>query len=244
MGAAGDDGERDILVAESAADNDLAQRLALARASTVDAMERLLRTAQDGEVSQQAPSGTGYLLFRCAGVECAVPLSVLREVLPAVPQAIYLPFSPEWMLGIFPLRNEMVGLVDPLPVLSRRGMSYERPDPRDFAHQSDDGISSTLARDAAGILPGHVSTTAIVVGSGERCLAWVVEAVGDIALVQDGELHSLAEHTPHDLPIAPRYILGYYASRETRAHAVILDAEALLTDLLEALADGNGGRYA
>lgn len=244
MGAASDD--RDATIAESAANEDLAHRLATARASTVDAMERLLMAAQTGESLQQLPSGTGYLLVRCMGVQCALPLSALREVLPAVPHAIHLPFSPEWMLGIFPLRNEMVGLVDPALLLKRRDMAHEGPATTDFApqHEAPSSLSLSAAHHSAGMWPDTRSATAVVVGNGERCLAWIVEAVGDIALAHEGELRSLAGHISHDLPVAHRYIASIYVPRETSAQIVVLDAEALLTDLLQALEDGNEGRHA
>lgn len=245
MGAASDD--RDVTIAKSAENEDLAQRLAAARAGTVDAMERLLAAAQTGEPSPQMPSGTGHLLVRCMGIECALPLSALREVLPIVPQAIYLPFSPEWMLGIFPLRNEMVGLVDPAPLLASRDVAHERLAAASFDLQRDTSPSPAPSggHHTAGILPGNGnrSAMAVVVGSGERCLSWVVEAVGDIALAQDGELHSLAGYALQDVPIARRYISRVYVPRETGAQIVVLDAEAVLTDLLKALEDGKEGRH-
>lgn len=224
--------------AERRAPADLAQLMAAARASTVDAMERLLETAQTGELSHQLPAGTGYLRFVCAGRECAVPLLALREVLPAVPQTVYLPFSPDWMLGIFPLRNEMLGLVDPVPFLTRHDASpafSEASAPHRVPENAPPG------RSGDGVANRRASATALVVGSEDRCLAWAVESVGDIALVQDGELHYIGEQTTRILPFARRYVTGVYTPRESNAQVLVLAAETLLTDLLDALEAGSEG---
>jgi chemotaxis signal transduction protein len=222
--------------AERRAPADLAQLMAAARASTVDAMERLLETAQTGELSHQLPAGTGYLRFVCAGRECAVPLLALREVLPAVPQTVYLPFSPDWMLGIFPLRNEMLGLVDPVPYLTRHDAApapSEAPAPQ----HAPESVPSGRSRD--GVANHRAPATALVVGSEDRCLAWAVESVGDIALVQDDELHRVGEQVPRIVPFARRYVAGMYTPRESNSLVVVLAAETLLTDLLDALEAGS-----
>ena len=220
---------------------DLARLMVAARANTVDAMERLLETAQSGEQPKPLPTGMGYLLFVCAGRECAVPLSVLREVLPAVPRAVYLPFSPEWMLGIFPLRNEMVGLVDPVPVLTHRESSASS-DVLEVATSPLALDSSSHGRSGA-FAPERAPATALIVGSEERCLAWAVESVGDIALVQDDELHEPDESLLRGVPFARRYVAGMYTPHSAPAHAVVLDAEALLADLLGALDAGGEGHH-
>lgn len=75
----------------------------------------LLPSALPAEGQERA--GTEHLLFVCAGVPCAAPLAELREALPTMPQTIPLPFSPPWLLGLFPLRTEIIGLVDPTPLL-------------------------------------------------------------------------------------------------------------------------------
>lgn len=158
------------------------------------------------------PAPVDYLLFACAGVACAVRLSALREVLPSCPPAVRLPESPEWLLGVFALRAELFGLVDPAPLLLP-------------------GAGATRALDPAG---------ALLVGTGERTLAWLVTEVGAIATARDDEVLSPGEPgeangagaTP---PIARPYLAGWLvASGSGRRHAVI-EAEALLNDLLRAL---------
>jgi len=223
--------------AERSAPTDLAQLMTAARASTVDAMERLLATAQTGEQSGQFPSGTGYLRFMCAGRQCAVPLSALREVLPAVPRTVYLPFSPGWLLGIFPLRNEMVGLVDPAAFLCRRDGSSD-PTQASESHPIADSLPSY---EAGGILPNRAPATALIVGNEGRSLAWAVESVGEIALVQHGELRDLSEHILSSLPFERRYVTHVYGPDESNTHILVLDAKKVLADQLDALEAGSEG---
>jgi chemotaxis signal transduction protein len=237
------DDKLDANATERPAHADLAQLMAAARANTAGAMERLLESAQTGELPAQLPTGTGYLLFVCAGRECAVPLSALREVLAAVPRAVYLPFTPVWMLGIFPLRNEMLGLVDPVPVLT-----YREPASTAAGTSASPVIpeGSPLRRSSDGV-PGRAPATALIVGSEDRCLAWAVDSVGDIALVQDGELCELGdldERIPRDLPFERRYVKGVYTPRATDSRILVLDAETLLTDQLDALEQGSEGHDA
>lgn len=235
MDSAGDN--KAATAAERAASADLAQLMAEARTNTMDAMERLLETGQAGELPEPLPAGMGYLLFVCAGRQCAVPLSALREVLPAVPRAVYLPFSPDWMLGIFPLRNEMVGLVDPVPLLTRRETASEGSE----ANASQTSPHTSLRRQSAVFTPGGAPATALIVGREDRCLAWAVESVGDIALVQDDELREPDERLLQSVPFTRRYVTGMYTPNGSQAHVVVLDAEALLADLFDALDAGGEG---
>ncbi|MGH2517727.1 MAG: chemotaxis protein CheW [Ktedonobacterales bacterium] len=222
-----------------AATTDLAQLMAAARASTVDAMERLLDSATTGELPTQLPAGTGYLLFVCAGRECAVPLSALREVLPAVPRTVYLPFSPEWMVGIFPLRNEMIGLVDPVPLLMRT----DTPTQASRESAPDLGsFGSPLLRSSDMVADGAPGT-ALVVGNEDRCLAWAVDSIGDIALVQDAELRDLDGNALRGLPFARRYVTQLYSPHDAPGDTFVLNAEALLADLLDALAEEDEGHH-
>jgi chemotaxis signal transduction protein len=129
--------------------------LASIRAGTRAALERLRRQTAE-EPPQPVPEGQEYLLFTCGGHSCAVALRDLREVLATVPRTVPLPFSPAWMLGIFPLRAELVGLVDPAPVLFG-GTRPPDPDPPGFS-------------------------AVLVAGEGEASLGLAVAAVGDVAV--------------------------------------------------------------
>jgi chemotaxis signal transduction protein len=59
----------------------------------------------------------GKLLFWIGETLYASPLQTLREALPLIPAFTLLPFSPPWLLGVFPLRTDLVTLIDPQPFL-------------------------------------------------------------------------------------------------------------------------------
>src|SRR5262249_13395582 len=66
----------------------------------------------------QLPPNVPHLRFRVASSSCLLPLDRLGGVLAERPRLIHLPYSPEWMLGVFPHRTGLVALVDPVPVLT------------------------------------------------------------------------------------------------------------------------------
>jgi chemotaxis signal transduction protein len=148
------------------------------RALTIAAMDRLVTRIAESAEPADSRVGTEYLLFSFGQVPCAAPLTALREVLPTLPIPVPLPFSPPWFLGVFPLRLDMIGLVDLAPRLLG---SYSPP-----AH-----------------LPS--TATAIVAGD-ETLLALAVDAVGDIALVQPQDLRD--DWGSQSPPIAVTYARG------------------------------------
>lgn len=177
--------------------------------------------ALDGMASADPAAATvaaepGFLLFRCGGVDCAVPLVALREVLPRCPAALPLPHSPEWLLGVFALRAELVGLADPAPLL--------------FSTTND---STPLPHGAA-----------LLAGVGERALAWAVESIGATAPLtwmdgDEGDGGASSASDPSDLPgstMAAPYAAGVIAPESGRRYTVI-DVEALLADMLRALVE-------
>lgn len=182
-------------------------------AAATEVADTFARSDAGATLSRVAlPAPVDYLLFACAGAACAVRLSALREVLPFRPAAVRLPESPDWLVGVFALRAELFGLVDPAPLLLP-------------------GAGATRGLDPAG---------ALLVGTGERTLAWLVTEVGAIATARDDELLPAggpgeADGAGGAPPIARPYLTGWLVVSGTgRRHAVI-DAEALLNDLLRAL---------
>jgi chemotaxis signal transduction protein len=182
----------------------------------------MVRTALD------LASGTEHLLFVCADIRCALPLMALREVLPSVPHVVPLPFSPDWMLGIFPLRSEMMGIADPAPLL--------------FGH-ADDAVRATHlsppaphGENGSPFRPGPPRTPVLVIGTEARALALAVGAVGDIARIQPAEVLSPATAlSSGPMPCAEAYVAGIYRPADGGSPHIILDAERLLEDLLDAL---------
>ena len=202
------------------------QRQTLASSATPEPLD--IPLGADPAVSSPAAAAAepGYLLFRCAGVDCAVPLVALREVLPRCPAALPLPHSPEWLLGVFALRAELVGLADPAPLLVGAASDY----------------SGSQAHGAA-----------LLAGDKERVLAWAVESIGATAPLtheageegDGGQPVASVARVPPDIVdeqgtldasgpvVVAAYSLGEIAASGKR-YAVI-DVGALLADMLHAL---------
>lgn len=204
----------------------LADLLAAARANSVDAMDHLLQNAHGGVTPNESRTGVEYLLFACADIPCAVPLKSLREVRPSLPQVVPLPFSPDWLIGIFPLRTQLLALVDPAPLLLGRPADH---------------VSSWLKPQRNSLYERRVTTplenplfptSALLVGEGEGVLAWAVTAVGDIVLIPDEQIIS-PDALP--MPMPDKYVTGIYAPSSGAQRYLILNVEVVLADLLAGL---------
>ncbi|HEY7983462.1 MAG TPA: chemotaxis protein CheW [Ktedonobacterales bacterium] len=177
------------------------------RPLSAPAMEELLQRIAHGEQPGGGRDGTQYLLFRCGQTPCAVALTDLREVLPVLPAAVAMPFSPPWLLGLFPLRAELLGLVDPAPLLlSPTGQAaYEASALAMALVAEDDGVALGLA----------------------------VAAVGAIALVPPEEVVPI---TPAAVSaVAPTYAQGIYVSPRGGTPYTVVDLRRLVADLLARL---------
>ncbi len=212
----------------------LAQLIAAARANTAEALEQLLQSAQSATGAPEPRAGTEYLLFACADVPCAVPLTALREVLVSVPQTVALPHSPDWLLGIFPRRSEILGLVDPAPMLLGRSGTAPSLAPN--------GLPATITSERVAAEAGGVAAErwALVIEISGRSLAWVVRGVGDIALVQDSELDEASDPAHQGaLQVREQYVTGVYRYPGSEDRFVILRTEQVLDDLLAALEESD-----
>lgn len=163
-----------------------------------------------------APVGDEHLLFWINDTPFVAPLNVLREALPVVPPHIALPFSPPWLWGIFPLRTELVALVDPWPTLTAGPL---------VAREAPSGPASLQS-------PHAEATKALIVGEGEQMLGLLVGRVGDICLLEPGDEREALAASP---PIAARYIAGAYAVAGVDGAVFALDVAALTDDIFEAL---------
>jgi chemotaxis signal transduction protein len=160
-----------------------------------------------------------FLTFSCDGIACAAPLGAIREALMSTPAIASLPDSPEWCLGVFQLRTEMLGVVDVRPLLFGRAILDEA------APAGDVPLSQT----------GH--EPALVVGVGVRSLALLVESICDILAVHQHEiLRDLVEH-PAFGAIAPRYRLGLLAPDGYATRFALVALDTLQADMLTALTD-------
>lgn len=219
----------------------LAQLLTVTRANTAEVMDRLLLQVQTGETTYEELAGTEYLLFTCGGVECGVPLAALREVLPALPQVVPLPASPEWVLGIFALRTEIIALVDPVPMLldsaeesmSSHQLSAHRPEPTLTSRPHEQLQSASY----------HIPRSVLIVGTGERCLAWTIALMGDIVRLEE---HEIARHT-REAPqgggrVRERYIAGDYIAPQDGRRYTLLQTALVVDDVLHVLEEEPDGR--
>lgn len=193
----------------TSAGRSISPALTTSRRLDTAALERLLSHIAEGTDATEGRTGSEYLLFTCRQTPCAVPLHQLREVLPTLPRTVTLPFSPPWLLGIFPLRTELLGLVDPAPAL--------------FSDLSAEGATPS-------------PTTALVVGEGDTLLALAVTSVGDIARVQPEEI--VPNSSPGGPPVAVSYARARYVPPGGGPAYAIVDLPRLLGDLLAALTEG------
>jgi chemotaxis signal transduction protein len=185
----------------------------------VDAAAQSARTEVAPPSTIPDERASEFLTFSCDGIACAAPLGAIREALVSTPAIASLPDAPEWCLGVFQLRSEMLGVVDVRPLLFGRAILDEA------APAGDMYLSQT----------GHEQ--AIVVGTGVRSLALLVESIGDILAVHQHEiLRDLVEH-PAFGAIAPRYRLGLLAPDGHATRFALVALETLLADMLSALTD-------
>jgi chemotaxis signal transduction protein len=164
--------------------------------------------------------GDEYLFCECRQLRCAVALRELREVLPVLPAAVPLPFSPPWLLGVCSVRTELVGLVDPAALLLPTGDAARAPyDPT--APAEPPALTATL-----------------IVGEDERLLGLAVAGLGAITAIAPDQIGTL--------PIgggpaagAP-FVRGWYTPAAGEASRAVLDLPALVAALLLALAEEAG----
>lgn len=116
--------------------------------------ERLARLNEGGGERIETP---GRLLFWIEGAPYSAALSALRGALPNLPEITSLPLSPAWLVGLFPLRTDLVTLID-------LGLAL-----RTSSEGSDSGAERlTVARHA------------LLIGEAGRLIAFLVDRIGDI----------------------------------------------------------------
>jgi chemotaxis signal transduction protein len=144
----------------------------------------------------------------------SVALSKLREALVEIPSLTPLPFSPSWLLGLFPLRTDLVTLVDPRPILDRG------PD---------------VAEDDIHVDVNHAEQ-ALLIGASGRLIAIMVDRIGDI--VSGPHIEALTADTVMTRSSASaRYIQGVpqEAGGGSAEVAIALDIGAFYDDVISAL---------
>ena len=175
-------------------------------------------------VEDAEPAGEEYLLFWLGESPYLAPLAELREALPGVPRHVALPFSPRWLWGIFPLRTDLVILVDPLPTL------LYGPD---TARQMDD-VNASRPIPTPAFAPEE-PPQALVIGEGEHVLALLADRIGDIHALHTEEQRPADSLAERDLAPLPQYVAGAYAIAGLEREALVLRLAALAEDILSAL---------
>ncbi len=179
--------------------------------------EDLLRALARAEAgldteSDTPPAGDEYLLVWLQSTPCLVLLNQLREVLPSIPQHIALPFSPQWMWGIFPLRTELVALVDPWPILSGLSDTESLADARFHADEA---------------------MRALVIGEDDHLLGLLVSQVGAIFVLNAEE--RIEPGRDQAAGVLPHYVTGSFSLEGVERLALCLDVSRLANDVLSAI---------
>ncbi len=128
-------------------------------ASVERQLEERLSRILDGE--SEHTDLAERLLFWINNKPYSAALTSLWEALPAIPKTTPLPFSPSWLVGLFPLRTDLVTLIDPRPLL-------------------ENGMGEATTRGTLVPLGGE---QALLIGETGRLIAFVVDRIGDIVKV-------------------------------------------------------------
>lgn len=179
-------------------------------------IERQLQERFDAARGRERDSGeiAERLVFTIDGSPYSASLASLREALSEIPATVALPFSPGWLIGLFPLRTDLVALVDARQVLAH-GFDVEPQDPP---------VSALSGKQA------------LIIGDTGRLIAIVVERIGDI-VVGSGAVGSGAAGECARRGIRTRYVEDGLAAGETASEnvALPLNLDMLVHDVLEEL---------
>lgn len=212
----------------------LAAPLSPAQAATQEqALLQALERAEAGQtLAPDLAGGEEYLLFWLGETPYLVRLADLREVLPSLPPHIALPFSPQWLWGLFPLRAELVALVDPTPILLHGPAA---------AQHMTRATSASQPAVPASALGGPTTPRALVVGEGDHLLALVADRIGEIYLLgpdaaegvgDDGQARPTAANIAGALPA---YVAGAYPIAGLNRPALALRIAQVCDDIFAAI---------
>ena len=135
---------------------------------------------------QPASAAGELLLCHFHHLPCAIAAHELREALPAPPAAVALPFSPPWLLGVFPWRTELAALLDPAPIL--------------LSAPSAPGVPALESAPFVAVL---------IAGEDERLLGLAVTRLGDRATLRAA---AITQTPPAGAALAASpFVRGWYA---------------------------------
>lgn len=179
-------------------------------------IEHQLQQRLDAARGRERDSGViaERLVFTIDGSPYSASLASLHEALSEIPTAVALPFSPHWLIGLFPLRTDLVALVD------ARGLLAGGVDLEPQTHP---------------VVP-LTDKQALVIGETGRLIAIVVERIGDI-VVGSGMVGAGIEDECARRGITTRYVEGGVATGEAASAnvALPLNLDTLARDVLAEL---------
>jgi chemotaxis signal transduction protein len=209
----------------------LALTMALSSAQAATQEQMLLRALERAEVGQTLATdpaeGEEHLLCWLGTTPYLVRLADLREVLPGLPPHVALPFSPQWLWGVFPLRADLVALVDPSPTLL-----YGPEAARRMIH------AASLPTAPASAVGRPETPRALVVGEGDHLLALVVDRIGDIYPLRPedaGDADDQGRPATGDAHALPAYVAGAYRITGLERPALALRIAQVCDDIFAAL---------
>ena len=179
--------------------------------------------ASPGE-AREDPASEEYLLFWLGDAPYLVRLVDLREALPSVPRHVALPFSPRWLWGIFPLRTDLVALVDARPTLFH---GPEAARDTNSTTMPDTTLADRFNRSEA--------PRALVVGEGEHLLALLADRIGDICQPDPSGQRPSETLALSDAMPQPQYVEGVYTLPGIERGVVALRIAPLVDDIFSAL---------
>jgi chemotaxis signal transduction protein len=209
----------------------LAMALSSAQAATQEqTLLRALERAEAGQTLATDPAeGEEHLLCWLGTTPYLVRLADLREVLPGLPPHVALPFSPQWLWGVFPLRAELIALVDPLPTLLHG--------PEAARHMTH-AASASLPTAPASAVGRPETPRALVVGEGDHLLALVADRIGDIYPLRPedaGDADDQSHRAPAAAHALPAYVAGVYPITGLERPALALRIAQVCDDIFAAL---------
>ena len=191
---------------------------------------RALERAEAGQTLATDPAeGDEHLLCWLGETPYLVRLADLREVLPSLPPHVALPFSPQWLWGVFPLRADLVALVDPSPTLLHGPAA---------ARRMTGAAGAGLPRTTTSAAGRPDSPRALVGGEGDHLLALVANRIGDIYPLRPDDAGDAND--PAYAPVAaaqalPAYVAGVYLIAGLERPALALRIAQVCDDIFAAL---------
>ncbi|HEX9035584.1 MAG TPA: chemotaxis protein CheW [Ktedonobacterales bacterium] len=172
--------------------------------------ERLAGLGHEDHTMARIPE---RLRFWIDGAQYMGALNAMREALLNVPRFTPLPFSPTWLMGLFPLRTDLVTLVDLRLLLD----SLEGQE-REYEHD--------LAADVG---------QALLVGEPGRLVAFRVDRIGEISTAPNEEMDTSASDSDVKR-LASSYVERIYHGANSDGGGIIaLNLTSLYVDVLEKL---------